>query len=174
MNKDDLADMLNRRERKLESMIANMGLPIRMIGDRNNPAFVYNNAYVLSLYVHNFELRFMSKPSGGEMVAEHKIRSDSNLTREEFLEVMGRCEHRAVFIVRLGYNFSPCPQLYLAGYNFTNKQKKEGRYPVFSAKDPKVYFTREHADDVSKQLAAEGYRVMVSTFAAIREKEAAQ
>ncbi len=49
------------------------------------------------------------------------------------------------------------PELFLSGYNFLNKEELLGRYPVFSAHDPKIYFKTEKANEVCLELENEGY-----------------
>jgi len=53
--------------------------------------------------------------------------------------------------------------LYLTGYNFLNPEEGIRRYPVFSAHSPKIYFTKEMAQEIADELKCDGYDCGVIT-----------
>lgn len=125
----------------------------------DNPAVIYNYITCLSCYVQNIELKFMNKSRNGEMIYSIILSETvSSYDVEKILNWLKNCEHRKVFKVKLNGTY---PLLYLSGYNFIDRDKKEGRYPVFSHHNPKIYMTKENAEKVIEPLRKEDYDVVL-------------
>lgn len=125
----------------------------------DNPAVIYNYTTCLSCYVQNHELRFMDKSRDGAMV--YSIFLSEKVTdydTEKILDWYTNCEHRKIFKVQLS---GTKPALYLSGYNFLDRDKKLGRYPVFSRHNPKIYMSKDNAEKVIPQLREENYDVIL-------------
>ena len=59
--KEDLEEIIERRNIRIKNFFDLCGLQVRIIGDKNSPAIVLNDNCVINAYVHNFELRFVSQ-----------------------------------------------------------------------------------------------------------------
>jgi hypothetical protein len=137
----DISDR-ERRNSRLAKFFNNLGLPARLIGDANSPAIIIDDAMVLSGYVKNFELRFTDVPSHGQVIYTIKLLHQQIVDRDEVFRVILSSEHRPVYRINLvGTKF------FLAGYNFVDKQNSQGRYPVFSTINPKIYFSEASAKE---------------------------
>jgi hypothetical protein len=131
-----------RRNTRLARFFDSLGLPARLIGDANSPAIIIDDAVVLSGYVKNFELRFTDIPSHGQVIYTVKLLHQQIIDRDEIFRVILSCEHRSVYRINLEGT-----KLFLAGYNFVDKQNSKGRYPVFSTINPKIYFSEQSAQE---------------------------
>ncbi len=131
-----------RRNTRIERFFELTGLPVRLIGDVNNPAFIVDEALVLSAYVNNFDLRFTDVPSHGKVIYSVKLNHQQNYEADEFYRVILASEHRSVCRIQLRNT-----NLFLAGYNFINRSTSFGRYPVFSSVNPKIYFSAQSAEE---------------------------
>lgn len=151
--KEDLSSIIERRNRYLLKFFSLLDLPIRIIGDENSPAMIYNNEIVLNAYVHNFELRFTDSPVSKNVIYTIKLNENPRFDKNRVLLCLSEYKARPVYKVSLNTN----PILYLTGYNFLNKDEKLGRYPVFSAYNPKVYFTEDKAKEITSELKMDGY-----------------
>lgn len=125
--------------------------------DPNEPSVIYNDEKCLSCYVHNFELRFTDVPDKGKVVYTISLDDIRNYNVQNILEWLKYCEHRKMWKVKFD---NMIPELYLSGYNFIDRVKKEGKYPVFSRHHPKVYFQQSKAQEVVDSLRKEGYFVI--------------
>ena len=52
--------------------------------------------------------------------------------------------HRRIYKIRMLQD----PKLFLVGYNYDIQGNEKVKYPVFGKFCPKVYFTREYANDI--------------------------
>lgn len=152
--KDDLSEVIKRRNARLAEFFKLIGLYVRIIGDENSPAMILNDRFVLNAYVHNFELRFTDNPVKGNIIYTVKLSENPNFDKNKVISCIEDYEKRPVF--RIGLRDT---NLYLSGYNFLNREEKLGRYPVFSAYAPKIYFTKDKADEVCKELYQDGYNL---------------
>lgn len=115
----------------------------RLIGDKNCPAIIVNEVQCLSCFVKNFNLHFTNKPNQGDVIETVKLQKDQQMDKVRIAEVLAMAEHREVFKIQHGDS-----GLFLAGYNFKNKSELAGKYPVFSRFNPKIYFSKEYADEI--------------------------
>lgn len=155
---ESLDDLIDRRNQRLDEFFKLLNLPIRTIGNKNHPAFVYEEKYILNAYVHNFELRFTDNCNQGNVVYMVKLTEKPLFDKNKIMSCIENYDKREVKKISLS-NTIGNPKLYLSGYNFLNKKEKLGRYPVFSAYIPKVYFTEENAESVLSELIGDGYSV---------------
>jgi hypothetical protein len=115
----------------------------RLIGDRNCPAVIVNESVCLSCFVKNFDLNFTDKPSHGDIVETVKLQKEQLIDFDRIDAVINKSEHRKVFKIKY-----PGTDLYLSGYNFEDKIAKLAKYPVFSRKEPKIYFNEVYAKEI--------------------------
>jgi len=159
-NKDSLDSVIKRRNERLknffnEAITKEIG-NVRIIGDENSPAIIFNDTYCLSCYVHNFDLRLNTNDRGEELAMVIKLNAETKYDHDEFLRWLYGADHRKVYKIML----SQTPNsLYLCGWNFTDKENKEGRYPVFSKFQPKVYFKENSCGEIASELIEQGYLV---------------
>ena len=152
--KEDLSEVIERRNKRIEAFFKLVGISVRVIGDENSPAIVYDDTCILNAYVHNFELRFTDNHNDGNIIYTVKLTESPNFDKNRVMNCINDYEKRPVYKVAVkGSN----PRLYLSGYNFLNRTEKLGRYPVFSAYAPKVYFTKEKTDEICDELNVDGY-----------------
>ncbi len=137
-----------RRNKRLLTYFRTSGIDVRLIGNENCPAVVYKEKYVLSCYVKNFDLIFTNKPYEGEEVSRIKLIHGAVAEKDDLIKLLDTCEHRRAFRVKIQN-----AELYLSGYNFLDKEALEGRYPVFSRFNGKIYFDKEYAEQICKDYA---------------------
>lgn len=134
---------------------------IRIMGDENQPAVVLDHEFILSCYVKNFDVRFTNKNWKGDILFEFNLNNNVNkIDKQKVNEWYKNSQHRKVNRIYLESEQTQCP-LYLIGWNFRNKTKREGKYPVFGEYEPKVYFTKERALEVQNELIQMGYNVLI-------------
>ena len=155
---EPLEKVLKRREERIKRMFFNNGFEVRLIGDPQKPAIIIDDTYILSGYVHNFNFHFTSKPFGGEIIKTIKLHANPEVAFEEIKSLLVNYEHRHAWKIAL---YTQDQLLYLVGYNYLNRDQKEGRYPVFARHNPKIYFTQEKAEEVSAILNEENYETFV-------------
>ncbi|MFW5804525.1 MAG: hypothetical protein ACOCWG_04785 [bacterium] len=153
---ETLEEMVDRRNKRLKNIFTINGINVRIIGDEHKPAIIRDEKIVLSCYVHNFDLNFTKEPFSDEIVKTVKLKHEPEITRYELEEVLGMCQHRPVYKVKLVGT-----DLYLVGYNYLNQEDSVGRYPVFARHKPKVYFKEEYAQKIQRTLAEDSYETLV-------------
>ncbi len=142
---------------------------IRIVGDKNKPAVVMDFEEILPCYVSNFELRLLDRNDGGEVVftialTKTLVQPGTPVNQQPVFEKwMRESTRKQVFRVALSLEtmFESQPTLFLSGWNFRNKMEKQGKYPVFSEYEPKVYFTEQKAVEVLDDLKKDGYMVKI-------------
>jgi hypothetical protein len=157
--RESLDDIIDRRNKRLTDFFKLCDISVRIIGDKNSPAIIYQDAYVLNAYVHNFELRFTDNPDNGNVIYTVKLTEKPNFDKNTIQQAILSYPKKSVYTIKL---WGTSPTLMLSGYNFLNKEQKLGRYPVFSAYHPKIYFTQEKAEEIMAQLAEDGYECNLS------------
>ncbi|UKJ08805.1 hypothetical protein [Solitalea lacus] len=134
---------IQRRNKRVVDFFTRSGFSIKLLGDPNCPAIIYNDLFCLSCYVKNFDLIFTDKPKAGSEIFRIKLESESRMERPELMDVLDRAEHRRVFKVKISN-----AELFLSGYNFLDKGRPETRYPVFAKHGAKIYFDEEYAKQI--------------------------
>ena len=152
--KEDLLEVINRRNQRIKDFFNLCGISIRLLGNKNAPAMVIDDKFVLNCYVHNFELRFTDNPMQGNLIYTVKLTEKPNFDKNKVLSCINDYEKRVLTKIQLK---NTNPILYLSGYNFLNKESKEGKYPVFSSYVPKIYFLEEKAKEIIDELSKDGY-----------------
>ncbi|POY38365.1 hypothetical protein C3K47_02915 [Solitalea longa] len=132
-----------RRNKRVVDFFTRSGFSVKLLGDQNCPAIIYNDLFCLSCYVKNFDLIFTDKPKAGAEIFRVKLEAGSFLQRAELMDVLDQAEHRRVFKVKVS-----SVDLFLSGYNFLDKTKPETRYPVFAKHGAKLYFDEEYARQI--------------------------
>ena len=136
-------EVCKRRNRYLMEFFAKVKMDIELIGDPQKPAIIINGNYCLSAYVHNFMLHFTDKPFRGDIVESYKLNAGYPISHTHFMNLYTASEQRKVYKIRYGDS-----DLYLAGYNFTDKSTSKGKYPVFARKKFKYYFSLEKVNEI--------------------------
>ena len=156
--KEDLKDLIERRNKRLDDLLKSLSINYKIIGDENHPCIIYEEKYVLNCYVHNFELRFTDAPFKGNVIYKVKLVQNQKLDVNKIMSCINDYPKRSVFKICINNTF---PELYLSGYNFLNKDEKLGRYPVFSTYNPKIYLSEEKANEVKDSLTSDGYNIII-------------
>lgn len=161
MNKDqNLEKVIAKRNKRLERffnlLFEGTDIEFRIIGDKNCPAVIVNEEYCLSCYVHNFDLHFTNMPQNGEIVYSVKLQHNQQMDKEKLYQILEETEHRKVYKIEYGES-----GLFLAGYNFLDKENCEGRYPVFSRNHPKIYFDKTYAESIVADYEQQDYNLRV-------------
>ena len=154
--KNDLKEVVERRNKRLINFFSLCGYPVRLIADENSPAIVIEDKHVLNAYVHNFELRFTDSYNQGNIIYTIKLSENPNFDKNKVVSCIEDYPKRELSKILLS---GSSPKLFLSGYNFLNKEEKLGKYPVFAAYIPKVYFTEEKAKEITDELTSLGYDV---------------
>lgn len=141
---------IKRRNDRLLSLFTDADINVRLIGKPDTPAIVWEDSYILSAYVHNFYLKFTDKPYDSEVVKEYKLKVDTKPSCEELTELIKGNAHRPAYRINLG-------DMFLVGYNYNPTD--DSLYPVFARYNPKIYFTKEKAEQVIDMLRSDGYEV---------------
>jgi hypothetical protein len=157
-NDDELKEIIAKRNYRLEKLFKALNINVRIIGDPNTPNMILDERFILNAYVHNFELRFVDKPFDGSVIYTVKLTEYPSYDKKQIEDAIYEYSHRIAYKVYLS---DSKPRLYLSGYNFTDRTNGTGRYPVFAASGPKIYFTNEKAVDVAAEISQLGYTVSV-------------
>lgn len=121
------------------------GLDVRVIGRKENPAFICNDVICLSCTIRGTVLTFNESPNNG-IVFKHDLDSKNSIdVYQEVNDWYDNSKHRQVWRIRIKDAY-----LYLCGYNFLNNVVDEDvtQYPVFAEYQPKIYFKREDAQEI--------------------------
>lgn len=154
----NLKEFISKRNYRLTSIFqtramyeAGLAQKIRVIGNENSPAVLYDDAWILNMYVHNFDLHFTDAFEGGNIVKTFKLRAAFTLSPDELLAHIEQYTHKKIYKVKLATEGVP---LFLAGWNHTDKfsRNPETQYPVFAPREPKVYHTKEKAIELCMHL----------------------
>lgn len=132
-----------RLERFFELYFEGTDTKYRLIGDKNCPAVIVDEKLCLSCFVKNFNLHFTNKPNQGEIMYTVKLQKDQQMDKELIAQHIDSSEHRPVYKIEYAGT-----GLFLAGYNFKKKNSLEGKYPVFSRYNPKIYFSKDYAQEI--------------------------
>lgn len=151
------SETINKRNKLLVKLFKLIGLPIRVVGDKTYPDLIYNEEVVLNTFVNNFELNFTDAPKSKNILYTVKLNDNPRFDKNKILSCISDYQSRAIFKVAI----KTTPILYLSGYNFLNKEEKQGRYPVFSSYNPKIYFTEEKAKEIVNELIQDGYEAVL-------------
>jgi hypothetical protein len=151
-------EWLEKRNDRLYRFWKRLGLPVRFIGQPNSPAMVFDNRWILSCYVHNFDLVFMDKNDGGNTLFSIKLTESPMFSPSQIMIWLSESAHRPIYRIRV---VDSSPKLFLSGYNYLDSGNSEGRYPVFANKNPKIYFTEESAQERASTLINEGYKLII-------------
>jgi hypothetical protein len=81
--KNDLKEVVERRNKRLINFFSLCGYPLRLIADENSPAIVIEDKYVLNAYVHNFELRFTDSYNQGNIIYTIKLSENPNFDKNK-------------------------------------------------------------------------------------------
>lgn len=140
---EELRNIVRRRNKRLLFAFSALSDQIRIIGDPETPAVIFNNEMVLSVYVANFILHLTDAPVRGRKLRSEKLLDGFRFTVDEIMEYIRSANHRKVYRI-----YHKDSDLYLAGWNFRDKENRDGKYPVFARQNPKLYFTKEKAKEV--------------------------
>lgn len=153
-NHNQEPEWLGKRNYRLSRFWAMLGLPIRLIGGEQKPAMIFDERWILSCYVKNFDLVFLDKNDGGAEVFSVKLKETPEFSPSAIIKWLSESSHKPVFRI---FVEGSTPKLYLCGYNYMDSENCQGRYPVFANKNPKIYFTEQTAKEKASILINEGY-----------------
>lgn len=153
--KDDSKEVYERRNRLLIKFFRLIDVPVRLVGNLNRPAIIYDEQVVLNAYVHNFELRFTDAPYDSNIIYTVELSENPKFDKNTVLKCLSEYKARAIYKI---YLKGSEPKLYLAGYNYLNKEEKLGRYPVFSAYNAIIHFTEDGVKTKVDELNTHGYK----------------
>ena len=121
------------------------GFSVRVIGKKENPAFIANESVCLSCTLKNNVLIFNEAPNSG-VVFKHDLNSKNQTdVYSDVQDWYENCKHRQIWKIRIKDAF-----LFLCGYNFLKNVVDEEvlQYPVFAEHQPKIYFKKEDAQEI--------------------------
>lgn len=139
--------VVQRRNKKLLDFFSDIGMDVCWIGDPQKPKIIVNTYYQLSAYVKGFDLHFKDAPYQGQIVQTYKLRDGAKISRNEFLKFFNNYEHRRVYKIKYADT-----DLFLAGYNFKDRNTSTGRYPVFSRVNFKIYTSEDRMNEIIDQF----------------------
>ena len=151
----DTPEFVGKRNKRLEQFFRTNGYghhDIRIIGNENCPAVLYQDEFILPCYVHNFELRWTDKQYEGNITKTYKLTSEAPEVKAELDELIRNGDLKKIH--KIGSTNS---NLYLIGWNYLDKENKAIKFPVFGRYTPKVYHTIEKANEVVEDLQMQGY-----------------
>lgn len=158
---ESLEDIIARRNKRLVALFKLADIPIRIIGNENSPAIIYNEEKIMNAYVHNFDLNFMDAHYGGKTIYTVRLLDKPKFDRNKILECINNYPSNPVYKVKL---IGTSNELFLAGYNFLDKEQGLGRYPVFAGYHAKLYFSDTKALEIAEELNGDGYNCMVTSI----------
>ncbi len=145
-----------RRNRKLLAFFSKVTQEVSIIGDPEKPAIIINNQFCLSAYVDNFYLNFTDQPEQGEILRTYKLKVGTYITQKDMDDFISDYKHREMFKIKLENT-----DLFLAGYNFLDREKSEGKFPVFSKHKYKLYFNKASALDIIEDFSDEYELILI-------------
>lgn len=161
-SKDSQDVVIARRNKRLEAFFK--VAVNKEIGDikvnainENQPAVIINDAFKLSCYVQNFDLNFLNSPEG-EIIYSIRLNKETEYDVDKFLDWLVNAIHLKVWKIKISQTPN---ELYLCGWNYIDKEKGEGRYPVFAKFNPKTYFKESVAHEFAQEISEIGYLVEV-------------
>jgi len=148
--------IIEKRNKRLLAFFDDKNIDVKIIGDINKPAVVYEKMYAcLSCYVHNFELIFVNKPFEGtelfRIKLTDKIDQECNTLVSDWFY---NSTHRELYrIAILGFL-----NLFITGFH----KMENGEYmPVFCEVNPKYYFTIEKAEEIASKYSVGDIKLIV-------------
>lgn len=156
--KESMDQIIERRNKRLLSFFHHYFDQdrVKIHGDKNKPAIILDDKFVLNCYAHNFDLIFTDKDFKGNSLYTIKLQQkpyQEYLGEKEFFHWIDGYEHRQCYYIQVKGT-----KLRLSGYNFKDKNpenKEDGnKYPVFSEFNYKLYFTKEYADEIIKDYSS--------------------
>jgi hypothetical protein len=157
-NDNQNPEWIPKRNERLNRFWRNLGLPVRLIGKPNSPAMIFDDRWLLSCYVANFNLNFLDKNDNGNIIMSVKLTETPVFSPSAIVTWLGEANHKPIYRIMVT---ASKPQLYLSGYNFLDSANNEGRFPVFANRNPKIYFTEQSAKEKAGILINEGYDLLV-------------
>jgi hypothetical protein len=148
-------DFVEKRNKRLERFFRENGYDhhdIRIIGEENNPAVLYQDTYILPCYVHNFEFRWTDKQYDGQVIKTYKLTAEVPEVRAELDELIRNGDMKKVHKISATNS-----NLFLIGWNYLDKENKSIKFPVFGRYSPKVYHTVQKAEEIVEALQMQGY-----------------
>lgn len=148
-------EFVGKRNKRLEQFFLQNGFDysqIRIVGNENVPAVLYQDTYILPCYVHNFELRWTDKQYDGNIIKTFKLTHEVPDVRDEIINLINTGDLKKVFKV-----MSTTSNLYLIGWNYIDKDTKSIKFPVFGRYTPKVYYKEDKAESIAEELQKQGY-----------------
>lgn len=152
---DDTPEFVEKRNKRLEQFFRQNGYDhhdIRIIGDENNPAVLYQDTFILSCYVHNFNFNWTDKHYNGNIIKTYKLKAIVPDVRAELDELIRKGEMKKVYKIS-----STTANLFLIGWNYLDKENKDIKFPVFGKYSPKIYHTAIKANEIVDDLQKQGY-----------------
>lgn len=156
--KKDLQEVIKKRNNRLLNFFKSINYPVKLIGSSNNPAVILDDSYVLSMHTHNFNLIFCDKPFDSKEIFCMKLLHEIDIDRNQITELILSSSHRRMYRI--------CEQnsgLFLTGFKFLDKNDESSIYPIFSSKNPKLYFNKENAQSVIDSNAINGSMCIIDT-----------
>lgn len=156
---EDTPEFVERRNLRLLDFFNRNGFrgQVRLIGDENAPAVLYQDEYVLCCYVKNFDVIFTDAVFEGNEVKRYKLLEEPMKVREELVRLLADMPARKVYRIKLKTG-QQINDIYVCGWNYDDQKN---RYPVFSKSKPKVYFTEGKAMELADELKGLGYECEV-------------
>ena len=134
---------------------------IQIVGDINKPNVIIDFEYALACYCRNFNLHFLDKNDFGTSLFSVKLNNSYVYDIAKINNWLQTAKHKKLFKValKISSDQSEQPTLFVSGWNYTDKENKLGKYPVFSEYEPKVYFSEDKAKEIAKELKQSNYQV---------------
>jgi len=148
-------EFVGKRNKRLEQFFRDNGYDhhdIRIIGNENVPAVLFQDCFILPCYVHNFELRWTDKQYEGSVIKTYKLTAEVPNVRAELEGLIQNGDLKKVHKISATNS-----NLYLIGWNYLDKENKKIKFPVFGRYSPKVYHTIEKANEIIEDLQMQGY-----------------
>jgi hypothetical protein len=151
LSNEDLQKMVDRRNRRLVSLISKLKLGIHILNFPEKPMFYSPDyRYEYSGYIKNFNLVLLTQPYEGEITfqlkLEEEIINDEAIieqTRFIFSDWINNCEHKRCYTVKVKNT-----NLYVSGFNHHDRLNHKRPYPVFSEFNPHIYYEKERAFEI--------------------------
>ena len=104
---------------------------------------------------------FLNKNDFGTTLFSVKLNNSYNYDISKINNWLQTAQHKKLFKValKISSDQSEQPTLFVSGWNYTDKENKLGKYPVFSEYEPKVYFSEDKAKEIAKELKQSNYQV---------------
>jgi hypothetical protein len=130
--------------------------------EKDRTYIISEHEKMLACYCKGSELIFLDDNSNGNILFTVMLNSETEYDKDKMENWFKTAKHKKVYRIFLDTEaMTKQPPLMLTGWNYRKKETREGKYPVFSEYEPKVYFNKGIAIEIADELKKQNYSVII-------------